>query len=147
MVKVRAAILLAGFLGAVAPVVRAVPVAAPSSPPSGAPTPVWKQIYEDSQTIYYVGATSLAQTGEADTASLLEYKIPQVVGSAQVWSVVSRMKLNCGERQIITVDNTSYALQMGTGTAVQSQDANDAWHTPEPGSLGELIWSTACGKN
>lgn len=151
MVKARAAILLAGLLGVVAAIARAEPIASPSSASPGATAPGraagWKQIYEDSQTIYYVGATSPAQTGEFDTASLLEFKIPQVVGSAQVWSVVSRMKLNCEQKQVVTVDNTSYALPMGTGKVVQSQDAGDSWHQPEPGSLGELIWSTACAKS
>lgn len=146
MVKARAVILLVGLLGAVAPIARAQSVASPLSPPSSAATPAWKQIYEDSQTIYYVAAAGSAETGESDTASLLEFKIPQVVGSAQVWSVVSRMKLNCAQKQVVTVDNTSYAQRMGTGRVVQSQDAGDSWHQPEPGSLGELIWITACAK-
>ena len=94
-----------------------------------------------------MGATNLLQTGEADTQTLLDFRIPQVVGGAQVWSVVSRMKLKCGQQQVVTVDNTLYALQMGAGKPIRSQDANDSWHEPEPGSLGELIWSTACGKN
>jgi hypothetical protein len=145
MVKARAAILLVGLLGAAAPI-AAQPVASPPSPPSSAATPAWKRIYEDSQTIYYVAAASPAQTGESDTASLLEFKIPQVVGSTQVWSVVSRMKLNCEQKQVVTIDNTSYAQRMGAGRVVQSQDAGDSWHVPEPGSLGELIWSTACAK-
>jgi hypothetical protein len=107
----------------------------------------WKQIYEDSQTIYYVSAAGAGQTGESDTQSLLEFKVPQVVGGVQVWSMVSRMKLSCDKNQVVTVDNTSYALPMGAGTVIQSQGANDTWHHPEPGSLGGLIWSTACAKN
>jgi len=140
MVKARAAILLASFLVAWTPAAGAAPIASPS-PPS------WKQIFEDGQTIYYVAATSPGQTGESDTASLLEFKVPQVVGGAQVWSVVSHMKLNCEQKQVVTLDNTSYAQQMGTGRVIQSQGTGDAWHVPEPGSLGELIWNTACGKN
>jgi hypothetical protein len=140
MVKARAAIFLASFLVALTPIARAAPIASPS-PPS------WKQIFEDGQTIYYVAATSPGQTGESDTASLLEFKVPQVVGGAQVWSVVSHMKLNCDQKQVVTLDNTSYAQRMGTGRVIQSQGTGDAWHVPEPGSLGELIWSTACGKD
>jgi hypothetical protein len=151
MVKASAVVLVAGIFSAATSLVRAEPIASPPSAASSTATatrPVaWKQIYEDSQTIYYVSATSPAQMGESDTESLLEFKIPQVVGSSQVWSVVSRMKLNCDQRQVVTIDNTSYALQMGTGTVIQSQGANDTWHQPEPGSLGELVWSTACGKH
>ena len=140
------AIFLAGLISA--SLARAEPTASPqSSAATASRAASWKQIYEDSQTIYYVDAASLAQMGETDTESLLEFKVPQVVGGVQVWSMVSRMKLNCDQNQVITIDNTSYALQMGTGRMIQSQGANDAWHHPDPGSLGGLIWSTACAKN
>jgi hypothetical protein len=147
MVKACAVILVASLLSA--PLARAEPAASPPSPSSTAATAsrAWKQIYEDNQTVYYVSATGLAQTGESDTESLLEFKVPQVVGGVQVWSMVSRMKLNCDQNEVVTVDNTSYARPMGTGTVIQSQSANDAWHHPEAGSLGGLIWSTACAKN
>jgi hypothetical protein len=151
MVKARAAVLLAGLLGGVAPISLAQPVASPSSASSSAitpsRTPAWKQIFENNQTVYYVSAADVVQTGESNAESLMEFKIPQVVGSAQVWSVVSHMKLNCDQKQVVTIDNTFYARRMGTGTVIQSQNVNDNWHQPEPGSLGELIWSTACGKN
>jgi hypothetical protein len=146
MVKVCAAVLLAGLLCAAVPIACAGTIASPppssTSPASGGP---WKQIYENGQTIYYVGAAYIPQTGQSDVEALLEFKIPQVVGGAQVWSVVSRMTLSCDQKRMITVDNTLYAHRMGAGRVVQSQAANDTWHQPEPGSLGELIWSTACG--
>jgi hypothetical protein len=123
------------------------PASSPSSAGAASRAASWKQIYEDSQTIYYVSAAGLAQTDESDTQSLMEFKVPQVVGGVQVWSMVSRMKLSCDKNQVVTVDNTSYALPMGTGAVIQSQGADDTWHHPEPGSLGGLIWSTACAKN
>jgi hypothetical protein len=140
MVKARAVVLFAAVFGVMAPAAHAEP---PQPPPAS--SDAWKQIYEDSQTVYYVSAATTAADVTA-TQSLLEFKVPQVVGSAQAWSVVSRMRLNCDTRQVVTVDNTTYAHKMGTGTVVQSQGANDSWHQPEPGSLGELIWSTVCGK-
>ena len=150
MVKLRAVLLIASLLGAAAPLTA--PGAVAAQPPTVAPVTVsgvvsWKQIYQNSQATYYVGATNLPQSGESETQTLLDFRIPQVVGGAQVWSVVSRMKLKCGQQQVVTVDNTLYALQMGAGKAIQSQDANDSWHEPESGSLGELIFSTACGKS
>jgi len=148
MVKACSVVLVVGLFSA--SLARAEPTASPpSSSAAGAASGSvsWKQIYEDGQTVYYVRANGLAQTGESDTQSLLEFKVPQVVGGVQVWSMVSRMKLNCEQNQVITIDNTSYALQMGTGTVIQSQAANDTWHQPEPGSLGGLIWSNACAKN
>ncbi|HXQ17359.1 MAG TPA: surface-adhesin E family protein [Caulobacteraceae bacterium] len=151
MVRVRAATLLASLSGALALTAHAEPIASSSPSLSAAGTPsqttTWKQIYEDNQTVYYVRAADVVQTGESNAESLLEFKIPQVVGGAQAWSVVSHMKLNCDQKQVVTIGNTFYALRMGTGAVIQSQDVNDNWHQPEPGSLGELIWSTACGKN
>jgi hypothetical protein len=128
------AVLLASVLGA-APIARAQTAA-----------PGWKLIYEDNQTAYYVAAGSVPSTGEATTTSLIQYKIAQVVGGAQVWSIVSHMKLSCDQREIMTVDNTLYASKMGTGPVVQSQPSSDNWHEPQPDSLGGLIWAAACGK-
>lgn len=108
--------------------------------------PAWKQIYENGQVAYYVDSASLRTSGEFSVTSLLEYKIPQVVNGSQVWSMVTHMKLNCGQDQMVTTDNTFYALKMGAGPVVQSQPANDTWHPPQPDSLGGLIWATACGK-
>jgi hypothetical protein len=149
MVMSRAFVLVVGLLGAAAALAAANASPPPQSPGPGAMSGAvaWKQVYANSQATYYVGATNLPQAGDSDTETLLDFKIPQVVGSAQVWSVVSRMKLRCGQQQVVTVDNTLYARRMGAGKAIQSQDANDNWHEPEPGSLGELIWSTACGKS
>jgi hypothetical protein len=133
------------------PLARAEPAASPPSPSSSGDaanqTASWKQIYEDGQTDYYVSAASPAQAGEAETESLMEFKIPQVVDGAQVWSVVSRMKLNCDQKQLVTLDSTSHALRMGAGPVIQAQAAGDTWHQPEAGSLGELILSTACVKS
>ena len=150
MVRVRAVTLLASLSGALALTAQAEPIASLSTPSLSAAAPgrttTWKQIYEDGQTIYYVSAAHPTQGAESETESLLEFKVPQVVNSAQVWSVVSHMKLNCDAKQVVTIDNLSYAQKMGAGTVIQSQDANDTWHEPEPGSLGELIWNTACAK-
>jgi len=146
MVRARVAVLLAGLLCAVAGLARAQPTAASPSPSPASAAPAWKQIYESGQTIYYVGATNLPPTGRSDTQTLMEFKVPQVVDGSQVWSIVSHMKLSCDQERMITVDNTLYALPMGAGPVVQLQPANDTWHQPEPGSLGELVWSTACGK-
>jgi hypothetical protein len=147
MVKACAAVLLASLLWSAAPIARAGTIASPPPPSSGPPSgaPAWKQIYENGQTVYYVGAADIPQTGRSDIEALLAFKVPQVVDGAQVWSVVSHMTLSCDQKQMITVDNTLHALRMGAGKVVQTQAANDTWHQPEPGSLGELIWSTACG--
>jgi hypothetical protein len=121
--------------------------AQPSSAPAAAPaaTP-WKLIYENSQVIYYIDAHAVQASGVSDVASLLEYKIPQVVGGAQVWSIVSHMQLNCSAELLVTTDNTLYALKKGAGPVVATQAANDSWHRPQAGSLGDLIWNRACPK-
>jgi hypothetical protein len=121
--------------------------AAGASPATAsADAPAWRLIFETSQTIYYVGAANVGPTGETDIETLQEFKVPQVFGGDQIWSVVSRYELNCGEDRIVTLDNSYYPRRMGAGAAIQALNANDAWHTPEPGSLGELVWNTACRK-
>jgi hypothetical protein len=142
MVKPRAAVLLAVVACFAAPAT----LAAPPAPMAAVASP-WKQIYEDSQTIYYVSATNSSSATTSDVESLLEYKVPQVLGGTQVWSVVSHMKLDCDAKKVVTIDNTTYSRQMGSGRAIQTLATNDTLHEPDAGSLGELIWSTACGKN
>jgi hypothetical protein len=143
MIRTRAALVLVGVVSAAAQTAAASP---PSGPAANAAAP-WKQVYETNQTIYYVGAASAAPTGELDVETLLEFKVPQVVDGAQVWSMVSRMQLNCGSQQVMTIDNAFYALPMAAGRTVRTQAATDGWHQPDPGSLGELVWSTSCGKS
>lgn len=103
-------------------------------------------MYENSQTIYYVSAANIPQTGQSNLQTLLQFKIPQVVDGAQVWSIVSNIRLSCDQKQMVTLDTTLHSLRMGAGEAVQSQASADSWHAPEPGTLGEMIWNTACGK-
>ena len=133
---VNVAALIAVSLG-VAPVAAA---------QTSAPAPNWKPIYQDNQTAYYIDSRNLPLTGESTVASLIAYKVAQVNGGSQVWSVVSHMKVDCDQREIMTTDNTFYALKMGTGPVVQSQPSSDNWHAPQPDSLGGLIWSAACRK-
>jgi hypothetical protein len=135
-----------GWIGAAALILGAAPVAQAQAPPAAAAAPAWKQLYDDSQTTYYVDADTLPKGGPSDVTTMLEYKIPQVIGDAQVWSIVTHMKVNCGGNQMLTTDNTLYASKMGAGPAVQSQPANDNWHAPQPGTLGGLVWDAACPK-
>jgi len=143
MVIARIAVLLAGL---------ACLAAAPGfsqtggAPPPPAAGPAWKQVYEDSQTVYYVDAANVPRIGQAEVQTLMAFKAPEVFDGVQVWSILSRMKLSCDQREMMTLDNTFHALPMGGGRVVQSQPSSDNWHSPKPGSLGELVWNSACGK-
>jgi hypothetical protein len=148
MIGMRAA-LVAWIVGVAAAAPGAAAIAAPAAPsPAGATaTTNWKQIFETNQTTYYVSAATPAPTGDSNVDTLLEFKVPQVVDSAQVWSMVTRMQVNCSSQQVMTVENTFYALPMGGGKAIQTQATSDNWHEPDPGSLGELVFNTRCGKS
>lgn len=148
---VKVAVLLAGLL-CVAPVAHAQAPAAPPPPtaaaaaPTAAPASPWKQIYENSQTAFYIDDGNRQQSAQSDITVLAEYKIPQVIDSVQIWSIVSHMKVRCDAALIATVDNTPHVLPMGAGRAVPVQAAQVNWRSPQPGSLGALIWNAACGK-
>jgi surface-adhesin protein E len=144
----RAALLLIGTACVAAHAFGEGAIASPAPGPPAASEPAgWKQIYETGQTVYYVDAARAGLGSERDVETLLAFKVPQVVDGAQAWSMVSRMRLNCDSDQVATIDNTFYALPMGAGRAVQTQPADNEWHEPDPGSLGELVWSTSCGKS
>jgi len=136
---------LCRWLPAAALLLCAAPVAF-AQEPAGHAAPAWKQIYEDNQTVFYVDAAGLPTAGDASVTALLEYKVPQVIGGSQVWSILSHMKVSCGQNRMVTADNTLYALKMASGPAVQSQPSNDTWHAPQPNTLGGLVWGAACAK-
>jgi hypothetical protein len=138
-----------GWIGA-AMLLCAAPLAhaqsAPPAPAAVAPAG-WKQLYEDGQTIYYVDAAAQRRAGGASAVtSLLEYKVPQVIGGAQVWSIVTHMQVNCDEHRMLSSDNTLYASKLGGGPVVEAQPSNDSWHTPQPGTFGGLVWTAVCAK-
>jgi hypothetical protein len=119
--------------------------ARPADTPAPAPaTPAWKQVYQTRQTTYYLSAAGGGAQGTVRVASLIQFKVPQVIDGAQVWSVVTRMTVDCAGRRMVTLDNTSYAAKMGTGPVVTSQNPGDTWHAPQAGTLGDLILSQTC---
>jgi hypothetical protein len=118
---------------------------AAAPPDAGAAAP-WKLIYENSQTAYYVDARGVQPTGQSDVAVLQNYKVAQVVDGAQVWSVVSAMKVTCDQNLIMTLNNTLYALKSGAGPVVSTQVVPDTWHTPQPDSLGGVVLGAVCPK-
>jgi len=125
--------------------------AQPAPPPvAAAPTtgqPTWRQVFETPQTVYYLGQATPAAgppAGDLAISSMVAFKIPQVLNGAQVWSVISNLRLSCARRQMITRDAGLYAQPMGAGQPISQTFGVDAWHTPEPGSLGELVWKSAC---
>ena len=143
------AALVAWIVGVAAAAPGAAAIASPAAPsPAGATAASnWKQIFETNQTTYYVSAAGPPPSGDYNVDTLLEFKVPQVVDGAQVWSMVTRMQVDCSSRQLMTVENTFYARPMGSGKAIQTQAASDNWHDPDPGSLGELVWNSTCGKS
>lgn len=138
---IKAAVVLSACIGMSA---HAQPAATPAA--AAGPGAAWKQIFENGQLVYYIDTGGFQKTGQSSLSSLLEYKVPQVMGGSQVWSIVTHMKLSCDQDQMLTIDNTLYALKMGAGPVVESQTADDSWHAPQPGSIGGLVWNAACGK-
>ena len=121
--------------------------AAQAGPASAAGQPAWRQLFETPQTTYYVGPPAPATgppAGDLAVSSLVAFKIPQVLNGAQVWSVISDVRVSCARHQMITRDSGLYASPMGAGKPISQSFGVDTWHAPEPGSLGELIWNTAC---
>jgi hypothetical protein len=147
--QIRPSAVLLGCLCA-ASVACAQPAAAPppaAAAAAGKGSAAWKRVFQDREATYYVDASVQASAGPADARSLVNFKIAQVIDGSQVWSVVAHLRLNCGQDQMITIDNTLYALQMGAGPVVETQTASERWHTPQPGTLGGVIWNSVCGKS
>ena len=117
----------------------------PTTAASAAASP-WRQVYENGQTRYFIDLAGPPATDPAEMQVLLEFKVPQVVDGDQVWSVVSNMRLSCGQERLLTLANQLHAAKMGDGPIVETQAVHDVWHQPQAGSLGETIWRAICGK-
>ena len=141
------------IVGAAAAVLAhaAPPPTQPVAPNSADRGPNWVKVAEDGQRLYFLeenAATSAApRSGKAELRSLMQFKIPQVLQATQVWSLVSSLQLDCDRGQALTVSDTFYSGKLGTGRAVSFRASSDAWHTPAPGSLGEMAWNVACGRS
>ncbi len=146
--QLRTAAILVGCLSAASAACAQTPAAAPPAAPNvTAKTPAgWKQVSQDRGATYYIDVGARRSDGPSDASSLVNFKIAQVIDGSQVWSVVAHLKVNCDKDQMITIDNTLYALPGGAGPVVETQTASDRWHAPQPGSLGGLIWTSVCGK-
>ena len=125
-------------------------VAAGARPQTAAPPPAtgpaWKPIFQNKQLAYYVDASRAQPSGPFELTLLEQFTLPRVIDGAQVWSLVSRIKIRCDQKEIATLDITLHALKMGAGPAIASQPIGEALHEPQPGSLGAIVWSAACAK-
>ena len=77
---------------------------------------------------------------------LLDFKLPQVTDLHQISSILSLVGIDCGKKAIVSISGTYYELNMGKGEIINSVDAGDTWHAPQPGSFETLLWNAACGK-
>jgi len=141
MVKPSLAVLLAALALAGAISAHAQP---PTSGAASAAPGDWKEIFANSQTTYYLESADAASHAQVNLRTLTEFTVPQVIDGVQVRSIVSSMRLDCGGKRMVTIDDGLYADRMGGGKLIALQAANDTWHPPAPGSLGELIWNSAC---
>jgi len=149
MKSLAGAAVLALLAGGACADASAAPSAGASAPaaPNAAVPPGWKVLFENSQSAYYLQPPApAAAAGELQATTVLEFKIPEVLGGAQVWSIVAHLRLACDRQQLATSDNTLYASPLGAGPVVSVQRGDLAWRPPQPGSIGEMILRESCPK-
>jgi hypothetical protein len=124
--------------------------AAGTTTPNGS-APNWKQILETGESLYYIDLNGKRNTTAGGAASIIElvalanFKIPLVTNDREVKSIEFLIENDCSNHKIMTAKQTYYSMHMGTGDIVPSEPVETIWDTPQPGSLEQLFWTTACG--
>ncbi|HZC15854.1 MAG TPA: surface-adhesin E family protein [Caulobacteraceae bacterium] len=142
------ALLLAASLSAKAQTVGSPPARAAKS---DGQAPNWMQIQETNQSNIYIDQNSV-QPGDAepdhtiivDAVGLEDFKIAQVLGGHQVSSVEYLTSFDCHQKELMLLGINYYDLSMGTGRVVNGGKSADAWHTPQPNTLEDLLWNAVC---
>jgi hypothetical protein len=149
----RSGAAIAALFLAAAPIAQA-QTAAPAQPPAVSTAPGaanWSRIRDGAQFGIYLDLNSVRPTADeaaharlVDAAGLLDFKVAQVLGDHQVSSVKYVLSFDCGQKQLKLLATTYYERNMAEGRLVNTDQANDAWHAPDPRTPEAPLLTAAC---
>ena len=113
--------------------------------------PKWRHIQETNQSKIYINQNSVGPSDAepdhpliVDAVELEDLKVAQIIGGHQVSSVEYLISFDCHQKELKLIDINYYELGMGTGKVVNGGKSADAWHTPQPNTLEDMLWNAAC---
>jgi hypothetical protein len=109
----------------------------------------WVAIGEDAQegvTLYVDLYTVRRNEDLVKMWYLLDYKTVQTVLQDSYLSKKTQAQLDCAEERIRSLAATIFSGNIGTGKVVYTDSDEGKWAAVVPGSLGQIMWNLACGK-
>jgi Surface-adhesin protein E len=109
----------------------------------------WQSIYSDDNFSIYADTSTIMRNGDVATMwTLLDFKADDTTPAAnQSQSEKTRKEFDCRKRKFRQLQTALYSGHMGTGTTLNSNDRVADWMKYQNGSLNEIEWRTACGRN
>lgn len=109
----------------------------------------WQSIYSDDNFSIYADSSTIIRNGDLATMwTLLDFKAGDTTPVAnQSQSEKTRKEFDCRKRKFRQLQTALYSGHMGAGTTLNSNDRVADWMKFQNGSLNEIEWHTACGKD
>jgi hypothetical protein len=109
----------------------------------------WQSIYSDDNFAIYADTSTITRDGDIATMwTLYDFKVAETLPTSKPsQSEKTRKEFNCKKRIFRQLHTALYTGNMGTGTAISNDDRVANWMKFQKGSLNEIEWKTACGKD
>ena len=115
---------------------------------AGAASAEWTRIGETDKLIQYVDRATIRRNGNfVKMWDLSDYKTVEKSAGESYLSSKAQSEYNCKEEKVRLLALTLFDGKIGRGKVVYSNgNVKDEWEPIEPGSIAEILWKIACGK-
>ena len=109
----------------------------------------WQSLYSDDNFSIYADSSTLTRNGDLATMwTLYDFKVADNIPAGnQSQSEKTQKEYNCKKREFRQLRTALYSGNMGKGTVLSDNQRVAEWMTFQKGSLNELEWQAACGKD
>jgi hypothetical protein len=109
----------------------------------------WQSIYSDENFSIYADPAAITRNGELATMwTLYDFKVAETLPTSNPsQSEKTQKEFDCRKRKFRQLHTALYSGSMGKGNTISSNDQTADWMTFQKGSLNEIEWKTACGKD
>jgi hypothetical protein len=108
----------------------------------------WVEVSDDEADTFYADPATIRKAGNmVKMWTLIDFKTVQVIGKGKSYlSMRRKAEYDCKEEQARTVYLSWHPGNMSGGDAVHSDADPGKWRPVPPGSVTEILWKIACGK-
>ena len=109
----------------------------------------WHSIYSDDNFSIYADSSTITRSGDlVKMWSLYDFKVAEAIPTSNPsQSQKTQKEFDCRTRKFRQLHMILFSGNMGKGNAITTNDQTADWMPFQRGSLNEIEWQTACGKN